>query len=47
MSSEPEIFDRLPPDPVVTPCIRNTVEAIVPQLKTFHQILSHPPQVAT
>lgn len=45
MSSEPEVFDRTPPDPVVTPCIRNTVEAIIPRLKDFHQILVQPPQV--
>ncbi|EFX89814.1 hypothetical protein DAPPUDRAFT_310134 [Daphnia pulex] len=43
LSSEPEVYDRFPPDPVVTPCIRNTVEAIIPRLKDFHQILSQPP----
>lgn len=45
LSSEPEVYDRFPPDPVVTPCIRNTVEAIIPRLKDFHQILSQPPHV--
>ena len=45
MSSEPEVFERTPPDPVVNLCIRNTVEAIIPRLKDFHQILLHPPQV--
>jgi len=45
MLSEPEVLDRTPPDPVVTPCIRNTVEAIIPRLKDFHQILVQPPQV--
>jgi hypothetical protein len=45
MLSEPEVLDRTPPDPVVTPCIRNTVEAIIPRLKDFHQILVEPPQV--
>lgn len=45
LSSEPDVHDRLPPEPVVTPCIRNTVEAIIPRIKDFHQILSQPPQV--
>ncbi|XP_045031447.1 serine/threonine-protein phosphatase 6 regulatory subunit 2-like isoform X3 [Daphnia magna] len=44
LSSEPEVYDRFPPDPVVTSCIRNTVEALIPRLKDFHQILSQPPQ---
>ena len=45
LTSEPDTSERLPPDPIITPCIRNTVEAIIPRLKEFHQILLHPPEV--
>jgi len=44
LTSEPDTSERLPPDPIITPCIRNTVEAIIPRLKEFHQILLHPPE---
>ena len=45
MSSDSEAADRTPPDPVITPCIRNTVEAIIPRIKDFHDILLQPPEV--
>lgn len=44
MSSDSEAADRTPPDPVITPCIRNTVEAIIPRIKDFHDILLQPPE---
>ena len=45
LTNEPEMTDRTPPDPIITPCIRNTVEATIPRLKDFHRILLQPPEV--
>jgi len=42
--SAEEHSDSTPPVPVTTPCIRNTVEAIIPRLKDLHQVLLEPPQ---